>query len=57
VSKLLVGLFILTTLALPSVTFASSSAVVTAPEPASGLLIAAGVGAGIAALRRRRAKK
>ncbi len=54
--KQLVGL-ILAMLALPSVTSAASSAVVTAPEPATGLLIAAGVGAGIAALRRKRAKK
>jgi hypothetical protein len=56
VFKSLVALFFLTTLALPRIAFASS-AVVTAPEPTTGLLIAAGVGAGIAALRRKRAKK
>jgi hypothetical protein len=52
--KLLVTLFVLSSLALPSVCFAASSSVVTAPEPATGLLIATGIGAGIAALRRRK---
>jgi hypothetical protein len=46
---LLLGLF-----AVPSLATAASAAVVTAPEPATGALIVTGIGAGIAALRRRR---
>jgi hypothetical protein len=56
VTKTTVWVFFLAVLAAPALSAAASSSVVTAPEPATGLLIATGIGAGIAALRRRRGK-
>jgi hypothetical protein len=53
----LLALVAIAALTFPAVALAGSSAVVTAPEPATGLLIAAGVGAGIAAVRRRQKKQ
>jgi hypothetical protein len=53
VSKPYVALLVVAVLGVASIASAASSAVVPVPEPATGLLIATGVGAGIAALRRR----
>jgi hypothetical protein len=55
-SRALALLLPLIVLGLPSVADAAVAAV-NVPEPATGLLIAAGIGAGIAALRRRRNKQ